>query len=58
MYDKLIFVEGPSDEAVLREFAKKLQIDLTKANVDLFTWQELEILHTLQRNPRWNALKA
>ncbi len=33
MYDRLIFVEGPSDEAVLREFAKKLQIDLTKANV-------------------------
>jgi len=55
MYDKLIFVEGPSDEAVLREFAKKLQIDLTKRTSDLFTWQELEILHTLQRNPRWNC---
>ena len=33
MYDRLVFVEGPSDEAVLREFAKLLDIDLAKANV-------------------------
>ncbi len=33
MFDKLIFVEGPSDESVLREMAKKLQIDLAKSNV-------------------------
>jgi energy-coupling factor transporter ATP-binding protein EcfA2 len=33
MFDRLVFVEGPSDEAVLREFAKKLEIDLTKSNV-------------------------
>ncbi len=33
MFDKLIFVEGPSDEGILREMAKKLQLDLTRANV-------------------------
>jgi putative ATP-dependent endonuclease of the OLD family len=33
MYDRLVFVEGPSDEAVLRELAKTLDLDLTKANV-------------------------
>jgi putative ATP-dependent endonuclease of the OLD family len=33
MFDRLIFVEGPSDESVLRELAKKIQVDLTKANV-------------------------
>lgn len=33
MYDALVFVEGPSDEAVLRELAKTLSLDLTRANV-------------------------
>lgn len=33
MFDRLVFVEGPSDESVLREFARKLEIDLTKSNV-------------------------
>ena len=33
MYDRLVFVEGPSDEAVLRELAKILDYDLAKANV-------------------------
>ncbi len=33
MFDRLVFVEGPSDEAVLREFAKTLGNDLTRANV-------------------------
>ena len=33
MYDRLVFVEGPSDEAVLREIAKTLDLDLAKANV-------------------------
>jgi putative ATP-dependent endonuclease of the OLD family len=33
MFDRLVFVEGPSDESVFREFARKLDIDLTKSNV-------------------------
>jgi putative ATP-dependent endonuclease of OLD family len=33
MHDSLVFVEGPSDEEVLREFADKLGLDLAKANV-------------------------
>jgi putative ATP-dependent endonuclease of OLD family len=33
MYDRLVFVEGPSDEAVLREIARKLDIDFSRANV-------------------------
>jgi predicted ATP-dependent endonuclease of OLD family len=33
MYDRLVFVEGPSDEAVLRELARKLDIDFSRANV-------------------------
>jgi putative ATP-dependent endonuclease of the OLD family len=33
MFDRLLFVEGPSDEAVLRLFAEKLRIDLTKCNL-------------------------
>src|SRR6266481_3856140 len=33
MFDRLIFVEGPSDESVLRGIAKKLPVDLTRANV-------------------------
>lgn len=33
MFDRLVFVEGPSDEAVLREFARKLNADFTKSNV-------------------------
>jgi energy-coupling factor transporter ATP-binding protein EcfA2 len=34
MYDRLLFVEGPSDEAVLREFARILDIDLAGANMN------------------------
>ncbi|MER6753282.1 AAA family ATPase [Micromonospora echinofusca] len=33
MYDKLIFVEGPSDEVIIREFAAKLNINFTEKNV-------------------------
>jgi hypothetical protein len=33
MYDRLVFVEGPSDEAVIRDFARTLNVDLTKWNV-------------------------
>src|SRR5262249_3940926 len=33
MYDRLLFVEGPSDEAVFRELGRTLGIDLSKANV-------------------------
>jgi len=33
MYDRLVFVEGVSDEEVLREFATKIGVDLAKANV-------------------------
>lgn len=33
MYEKLIFVEGPSDESVLREFAKTTNVDLSRASV-------------------------
>jgi hypothetical protein len=33
MFDRLLFVEGPSDEAILRIFAQKLGIDLTKCNL-------------------------
>jgi len=33
MFDRLVFVEGPSDEAVLRSVAKNLGIDLTKSNI-------------------------
>jgi putative ATP-dependent endonuclease of OLD family len=33
MFDRLVFVEGPSDEAVLREFAGKLDVNLAQQNV-------------------------
>jgi putative ATP-dependent endonuclease of the OLD family len=33
MFDRLLFVEGPSDEAVLRTLAKTLKLDLTKSNI-------------------------
>jgi len=33
MYDKIIFVEGPSDEQILREFARCLNINLGQMNV-------------------------
>lgn len=33
MFDRLIFVEGRSDEDILRELAKKEEVDLTRANV-------------------------
>jgi putative ATP-dependent endonuclease of OLD family len=33
MFDRLVFVEGPSDESILRELATKLGLDLTQANV-------------------------
>jgi predicted ATP-dependent endonuclease of OLD family len=35
MFDKLIFVEGPTDEAVLREFARKLELDFAIENVGI-----------------------
>jgi putative ATP-dependent endonuclease of OLD family len=33
MFDRLVFVEGPSDEAVLRELCKTLDLDIATANV-------------------------
>jgi hypothetical protein len=33
MFDRLVFVEGPSDEAVLRDFANKLEVNLAQWNV-------------------------
>jgi putative ATP-dependent endonuclease of OLD family len=33
MFDRLVFVEGASDEAVLRELARKLEVDLARSNV-------------------------
>lgn len=33
MFDRLVFVEGASDEAVLRKFATTLEMDLARANV-------------------------
>ncbi|MCY1137112.1 AAA family ATPase [Actinoplanes sp. Pm04-4] len=33
MYDRLVFVEGPSDEAILREFAFKLGLNLSKRSI-------------------------
>lgn len=33
MYDRLTFVEGPSDEAVFREWASKLGVNLSEASV-------------------------
>lgn len=33
MFDRLVFVEGPSDEAILREFASTLGINLSQSNV-------------------------
>jgi FAD/FMN-containing dehydrogenase len=33
MYDRLVFVEGPLDEVVIRDFARTLNVDLTKWNV-------------------------
>ncbi len=32
MFDRLVFVEGPSDEDVIRQVASKLNVDLTKNN--------------------------
>ena len=33
MFDRLVFVEGPTDETVLGEFARKLNLDLSSKNV-------------------------
>lgn len=33
MYDRLVFVEGPSDEGIIREWAAKLGVNLSQANV-------------------------
>lgn len=33
MFDRLVFVEGASDEAVLREVARRCSVDLTSANL-------------------------
>ena len=33
MYDRLVFVEGGSDEDILREFASKLGVNLSQSNV-------------------------
>jgi putative ATP-dependent endonuclease of the OLD family len=33
MYDRLVFVEGPSDELMIREFCNKLSVNLSRGNV-------------------------
>jgi len=33
MFDRLVFVEGPSDEAVIREIANTLAVNLAQRNV-------------------------
>jgi predicted ATP-dependent endonuclease of OLD family len=33
MFDRLVFVEGPSDETILREWASTLRVNLSKSNV-------------------------
>ena len=33
MYDKLVFIEGPSDEAILREWASTIKVNFSQANV-------------------------
>ena len=33
MFDRLVFVEGPSDEAIIREWASTLSVNLSQANV-------------------------
>jgi putative ATP-dependent endonuclease of OLD family len=33
MFDRLMFIEGPSDEAIIREWASTLRINLSRANV-------------------------
>jgi putative ATP-dependent endonuclease of the OLD family len=37
MYDRLVFVEGPTDEAIFRELASKIGVDFGKANVGFVT---------------------
>jgi hypothetical protein len=37
MYDTLVFVEGPSDEAIMRELAAVLSVNLSEANVGFVT---------------------
>ncbi|WP_328656179.1 AAA family ATPase [Nocardia salmonicida] len=37
MFDRLVFVEGQTDEAILRKFAAKLDINLSNANVGFVT---------------------
>ncbi len=39
MYDRLAFVEGQTDEAVLREWASKLGIKLSQSNVGFITME-------------------
>jgi putative ATP-dependent endonuclease of OLD family len=37
MFDRLMFVEGPSDEAILREWASKLGVNFSQSNVGFIT---------------------
>ena len=37
MYDRLVFVEGPSDELIVRELCNTLSINLSRANVGFIT---------------------
>jgi putative ATP-dependent endonuclease of the OLD family len=39
LYDRLLFVEGPTDEDILREWAAKLNINLSQANVGFIIMQ-------------------
>ncbi|MFC3226791.1 ATP-dependent endonuclease [Marinibaculum pumilum] len=33
MFDRLVFVEGPSDESIIREFAKTLEVNISSRNI-------------------------
>ena len=39
MFDKLVFVEGPTDEEVFREFARKAGFDIARSNVGFVRMQ-------------------
>jgi predicted ATP-dependent endonuclease of OLD family len=51
MFDRLVFVEGPTDEAILREWANTLNLNLSQANVGFISMGECAILHIMPPKP-------
>ena len=39
MFDRLVFVEGPSDAAIIREWATTIGINLSRSNVGFITME-------------------